>query len=274
MSNSNILSVCVEAVRTAGDFLYARHEQSGLEIEKKPDHSLVTNLDKEAERMIIDRIRQSFPGHGIIGEESGDASNDKDYIWVIDPLDGTHNFIRQNGIFGVSIGIVHRERFVAGAVYLPVYQELFTAEEGCGAYKNGQRIRVSPLKDLSECTISYDSEIRHDPELKLNVLRQIATRTFNIRMLGSSARIFTYVAEGKLDAAVEFNDKPWDFAGSVCLIREAGGTITALDGGELTYRHIGSIASNGRVHSELVKIINSLSGQALSGSTNRHPTFK
>jgi myo-inositol-1(or 4)-monophosphatase len=252
---SEILTVCTEAAKAAGEFLRTNFGKVNINIEIKADQSLVTNLDKEAERIIIDKITRKFPNHGIIGEESGQVGTEKEYMWIIDPLDGTHNFIRQINMFGVSIGVVHQGSFVAGVVYLPVFEELYVAEKDSGAYKNNQRINVSGYKDLEECTVSFDSSIRSAPELKLKVLHDLSVKAFNIRMFGSSARQLTYLAEGKLDAIIEFDDHPWDFAAGACILEEAGGKITNLQGGVLTHKDHGFLASNGRVHQQIQEIV-------------------
>ena len=143
-------------------------------------------------------------------------------------MDGTHNFIRDINIFGVSIGILCDSEFVAGVIYMPKDDELYVSEKGSGAYKNGNRIRVSKTDNLKECSLSFDSSLRYQPDIMLKVLGELAMESFNVRMLGSSVRVLSYVAEGNLDYSVEFFDQPWDFAGGVCLIEEAGGKITAL----------------------------------------------
>ena len=249
-----ILEIGIEAAKEAGRFLYENFGKIGV-IDKKGDRNLATNLDREAEGMIIDRIKNEFPDHGIIAEESGRQGTDKEYIWIIDPLDGTHNFIRNIDIFGVSIGVVYNDEFMAGIIYMPKDDELYTACRGQGAYKNGKKISVSSNAELKECSISFDSSIRYSPEVMLKVLGSLAKEVFNIRMFGSSARVLSYVAEGKLDFAVEFHDRPWDFAGGVRIIEEAGGKLTTLKGEPLTHRHIGYIASNSFTHKKVEAIV-------------------
>jgi myo-inositol-1(or 4)-monophosphatase len=251
---NEILKVATEAAVEAGDFLLANFGNIS-NIEKKSDRNFATNLDKEAEAMIIAKVRSSFSGHGIIGEESGKVNADSDYLWIIDPLDGTHNFMRNIDIFGVSIGIVHKEVFVGGVIYMPKDKELYTAQKGGGAYKNGKPIRVSENSRLNDCSISFDSSIRYAPEVMLGVLGDLSKEVFNIRMFGSSVRTLSYIAEGVLDFGVEFHDRPWDFSGGVCIIEEAGGKLTKLNGNPLSYKDIGYIASNNITHEAVEKII-------------------
>jgi len=252
---SDIITVAAEAARRAGEFLLDNFGKIGV-IETKGDRNLATNLDREAEAMIIEAVKEHFPSHGIIAEETGSEGLTQEYLWIIDPLDGTHNYIRDINVYGVSIGIVHKQTdFVAGVIYMPQDRELYVGEKGNGAYKNGRRIMASSTNSLKDCSISFDSSIRYDPKNMLKVLDELAQQVFNIRMFGSSVRILSYVAEGKLDAAVEFHDRPWDFAGGVAIIEEAGGKLISLRGGALTYQTIGYIASNAPVFDRIKEIV-------------------
>ena len=168
--------------------------------------------------------------------------------------------MRDINIFGVSLGVVYKQQFVAGVIYMPVEDEMYIAEKGSGAYKNGKKIIVSATNQLKECSISFDSSIRYSPEVMLKVLGKLASEVFNVRMLGSSVRQLSYVAEGKLDSSVEFHDRPWDFAGGVCLIEEAGGKLTTLKGEPLSYKSIGYIASNSLIHQKIEDIVFSCFG--------------
>ncbi|MFC1704555.1 inositol monophosphatase family protein [Candidatus Omnitrophota bacterium] len=251
---SDFISVGVAAAKEAGDFLLENFGKIS-QIESKGDRSLATNVDKGAEKIIVDTIQGAFPSHGIVAEESGVVREKQEYLWIIDPLDGTHNFIRDINIFGVCIGLLRNREFIGGIIYMPVDRELYVAEKGGGAFKNDKKITVSPREDLSECSLSFDSSISKNADVMSQVLHDVALHSFNVRMFGSSARILSYIAEGKLDATIEFHDLPWDFAGSVCIIREAGGEITGLMGESLTYKSVGYIASNGRIHGKLKNIV-------------------
>jgi len=249
-----MINVAIDAAKEAGIFLLNNFGKITT-IEKKGDRNFATNLDKEAEVMILDKIRTKFPSHGIIAEESGKSNPDREYLWIVDPLDGTHNFMRNIDIFGVSIGIVRGEEFVGGVIYMPKEDELYVGQKGAGAYKNNKKIEVSSNDKLEDCSIAFDSSIRYSPEVMLKVLGDLADRVFNVRMLGSSVRHLSYLAEGTLDFVVEFHDRPWDFAGGVSIIEEAGGKLTNLNGGRLTYKNIGYIASNFLTHSKVEEIV-------------------
>ena len=250
---SEILNVAIDAAKEAGDFLLDNFGKIS-KIESKKDKSLATNLDREAEVMIASRIREKFFDHGVIGEEGGEDHADRDYLWIIDPLDGTHNFIRNIDIFGVSIGIVHKGKFCAGVIYMPKNKELYVGEIGSGAFKNGKKISVSKIDKLGECSASFDSSIRYSPEVMLKTLGALAPSVFNVRMVGSSARVLSWVAEGTLDLAIEFHDRPWDFAGGMAIIEAAGGKFVNMNNQPLTYKDIGYVVSNPYVFEDLKKL--------------------
>jgi len=251
---TDIMRVAVSAAREAGGVLLEGYGAAkGVRV--KPDGSLVTLWDKRVERLVVRRIRGAFPSHGILAEEGSTGGRGSEYCWVIDPLDGTHNFIRGAGHFGVSIGVTRAGEFVAGVVNLPREKELYVAELGSGAWRNGKRIHVSRFRRLDQCSLCFDSSMRYAPDLMSAVMRDLGCRVFNLRMFGSSVRTLTSLAEGAVDAAVEFDDRPWDFAAGVVLIREAGGAVWALDGGRLTTSHRGYVATNGHVQKALWRIV-------------------
>jgi myo-inositol-1(or 4)-monophosphatase len=246
-----MVNLAIEAAKLAGKFLLDNFGKV-IQIHSKGDRNLATEIDRGAEKIIVDMIKRRFPTHGILAEEKERKDIDNDYLWIIDPLDGTHNYIRNINIFGVSIGLVHKGQFILGVIYMPSEDELYVGEEGNGAYKNEKKISVSDKDKLKECSISFDSSIRYSPQVMIPALEKLVKEVFNIRMLGSSARILSYVAEGKLDAAVEYHDRPWDFAAGVCLIKEAGGIFTDLGGRSPTYKTVGYIAANKVIHGQIL----------------------
>lgn len=252
--SSKILKITETIAREVGKYLLDNFGKIKI-ITKKEDRSLATNIDKSAENFITKNIIKYFPKHSILAEEDGLLKRGNEYLWIIDPLDGTHNFIRGVDIFGVSLGLVYRREFVLGVVYLPKEDEMYIAEKGSGAYKNGKKIHTSDKKVLEKCSLSFDSSIRLSPERMSRALKSLSKKVFNIRMFGSSARALTYLAEGVLDGVIEFYDKPWDFAGGACIIKEAGGIIGKLGGGKLTHKMEGYVASNKYIYRSLQKII-------------------
>lgn len=250
----SIIDVASSAAREAGALLMEGFGGS-RSIMSKADHSLVTDIDTAAEKLIADMIRSSFPSHRILAEEGSTGSPDGAYTWVIDPLDGTHNFIKGIKLFGVSIGVLAGQEFAAGVIYMPCDDELFVAEKGSGARRNGTPIAVSKCGALANCSLHLDSGLRTGPEWLGKLYQDLGGRAFNARMLGSSARLFAYLAEGKLDAAVEFDDKVWDYAAGVCILSEAGGVITEISGKALTPASTNYVASNGLLQKEMEAVI-------------------
>ncbi len=255
-----MLEVAKLAAKKAGDFLLSNFGNI-KNIVSKGDRNLATDLDKEAEQVIVDILSKEFPTHGILGEEKVRRNLEEDFLWIIDPLDGTHNFIRGIAIFGVSIGLWHKEEFVLGVVYLPKDEELYWAEKGKGAFKNNQRIFTSKVSELKKASGCFDSSIRYSPEIMLRSLGELTKHCFNVRMFGSSARTLTYLAEGKIDFTIEFHDRPWDFAGSVCIVKEAGGIFLDLKGNSLTPKSIGYTASSSLIYPQLRKILEEITNK-------------
>ena len=251
-----IMTVATEAAREAGAFLHANF-RADLTVETKADRSLVTNVDHEAEQIIVKRIEAAFPGHDVLAEERGRTSRSSSHLWAIDPMDGTHNYIRGMRAYGVSIGMLVGDAFVAGVIYMPETDELYAAERGSGAYLNGKRIHVSTRRDLATCMMGFDSELRADTTRKLHALGELSTRIFNIRMTGSAARSLSHIGEGVLDGVIEFSEKLWDFAAGVVIVQEAGGSATRHDGGLLRAQDTAWVASNGLIHESLCEIAHS-----------------
>ncbi|MCD6583752.1 MAG: inositol monophosphatase [Candidatus Omnitrophica bacterium] len=249
-----MVNLAIEAVKEAGRFLLDNFGKI-KEIHYKGDRNLATEIDREAEKIIVEKIKIKFPHHGILAEEGERKDMDSDYLWIVDPLDGTHNYIRNIDIFGVSVGVFSKGRFILGVIYMPSSQELYVAEEGGGSYKNGKRIYTSLRENLKECSFSFDSSIRYSPKVMLNSLGKLAQEVFNIRMFGSSARVLGYIAEGKLDGAIEYHDRPWDFAGGVCLIQEAGGKFTDFEGAYPTPQSIGYLTTNKLIHHKILALL-------------------
>jgi myo-inositol-1(or 4)-monophosphatase len=226
---TDLMRVAIDAARETGELLLDRRGRI-RSVEAKDDRSLVTDVDREAEALIRARISAAFPAHAILGEEGGGSCTGADTLWVIDPLDGTHNYVRGIPLFGVSIGVIHRGAFVAGVIEIPAEGRRYTAERGGGAFVNGERIAVSDRADPASWSIGVDSELRTNFAGKSRVFEALGRTVFNLRMLGSSARSLALVAEGALDGLVEFFDRPWDFAAGVAIVEEAGGRVTTFDG--------------------------------------------
>ena len=243
-----------------------------VKIEYKGEADLVTEADRNSEALIVLRIRELFPEHSILGEESGalaastknSVSGTSDgrgagYHWYVDPLDGTTNFAHGYPVFCVSLGLEHTDasglkKRVAGVVYDPTRDELFSAETDRGAYLNGVKINVSATASLPECLIAtgFPSQKRHKNP-NIHFYHQLTLKTHGVRRAGSAALDLCYVACGRYDAFWEFNLNPWDTAAGVLIAEEAGGRVTNFAGGAFDIASREVFATNGRVHDALMQ---------------------
>jgi len=241
-----------EIAREAGVLLmdyFHRH----VAVEYKGEADLVTVADRKSEALIRERIRQRWPMHDILGEEEGFKDTGSEYRWYVDPLDGTTNFAHGFPVFCVSMALEHKGTRIAGVVYDPTRDELFSAEQGSGAYLNGQRIRVSKISRLAECLVAtgFPSHKRHkNPNIYF--YHQITLRTHGVRRAGSAALDLCCVACGRFDGFWEFNLNPWDTAAGVLIVEEAGGKVSDFRGGPFQLDSRETLASNGLVHAELL----------------------
>lgn len=230
-----LLNVAVMAARRGGDNLVrSLAKLDKLKVEQKGRNDFVSDADRNAERAVIDVILKHYPDHAILAEESG-QQGESDYVWVIDPLDGTTNFLHGFPVFCVSIALLHKGRPEHAAVYDPLRQELFTASRGAGAQLDGRRIRVSKSTMLERALLGTgfpyrDSNLALDPYLAM--FRKALENTAGVRRPGSAALDLCYVAAGRIDGFWETGLKAWDIAAGALLIREAGGIISGLDGSE------------------------------------------
>jgi myo-inositol-1(or 4)-monophosphatase len=248
--------VAAKAAKEAGKMLKNNFGKVS-DIKIKSDRNLVTDIDFKADKIIIDKIKKYFKEDNIISEESSLPKPEADYTWIIDPLDGTHNYIHNIDIFGVSIAVAFKDKSVIGAIYMPLTDQLYLAEEGKGSFCNGRKIRVSD-RELNKATLIYDSNIRLDKENMLKNLSNLTDKVFNIRMFGCTARSLSYIAEGRAEVEVEYSDEVWDYAAGLLLVEEAGGLATDLEGKKWNIKTKGYIASNRKIHQEILKIINSV----------------
>jgi myo-inositol-1(or 4)-monophosphatase len=230
-----LLNIAVRAARRAGEVIVrSLNHLDSLTVTSKSRNDFVSEVDTQAEAEIIGIIRKFYPDHAFLAEESG-QSGESDTVWIIDPLDGTTNFLHQNPVFAVSIACQQKGRLEHAVVYDPMRQELFTASRGGGAHLDNRRIRVSKQRGLEGALIAtgfpYRANIRYiDPYLAM--LKIAMEKTAGIRRPGSAALDLAYVAAGRVDAFWEFGLAPWDTAAGTLLIQEAGGRISTLGGAE------------------------------------------
>jgi len=230
-----LLNVAVMAARRAGAVLIRKMSSlQKLKIDQKGHNDYVSDADRAAEKAVIQCILKHYPDHAILAEESG-AQGESDHLWIVDPLDGTTNYLHGFPVFAVSIGLQIKGRMEHAVVYDPMRQELFTASRGQGAQVDGRRIRISGQKQLERALVGTGFPFRQsEKELKpyLEMLGKTVLNTSGVRRPGAAALDLAYVAAGRLDAFWETGLAPWDLAAGSLLIREAGGIISGLDGSE------------------------------------------
>ncbi len=252
-----MLNIAVRAARVAGSIIVRGFEnRADLVKEVKGSNDYVTQIDKEAEMAIIHKIKQSYPEHSFLGEESGETQGESaEFQWIIDPLDGTTNFIKGIPHFAVSIALIHKGRLDQGVVFDPIRGELFTASRGQGAQLNGYRIRASKARDLSQTILATglpfkDKTKYADYAVRLN---KIFHACGDIRRAGSAALDLAYVAAGRHDGYWERGIKPWDIAAGELLVRESGGLVTDFSGNNDPLYKGEIVAGSAKVVQGLVK---------------------
>lgn len=255
----NYLDTAISIARESGALL-AEMYKTPIEISYKRPSDIVTEADRRSEALIIERLHKTFPGHAVISEEGGGQKIQSDYCWHVDPLDGTTNFAHKFPVFCVTLGLVYKDEVVAGVVYDPTREEMFTAEKGAGAYLNGKRLSVSKNARLSESLLAtgfppFDD--RHG--LNLRLFHEFTLRSHGIRRAGSAALDLCSVAAGRFEAFWELKLNSWDMAAGCLMITEAGGRVTSLAGGAHRIAPVEIFASNGLVHDEMLPVFREVS---------------
>jgi myo-inositol-1(or 4)-monophosphatase len=252
-----ILNIAVRAARRAGSIINRAALSGGLEIRTKQANDFVTQVDKAAEDAIIDIVRAAYPDHGFLAEESGESKPGAETVWIIDPLDGTTNFIHGFPQYAVSIGVQHRGAMTHAVVYDPVKNELFTASKGSGAFLNDKRLRVTKCLKLGAALVGTGFPFKEMERMDryLKQLRRIMSTSSGVRRAGAAALDLAYVASGRLDAFWELGLSPWDMAAGALLVQEAGGLVGDLQG-EQTWLASGDIiAATPKVFPALVDLL-------------------
>ncbi len=264
MAASPLMSVMINAARKAGRSLIRDFgEVEHLQVSIKGPANFVSAADHRAEEILFQELYKARPGYGFVMEERGHVDGaDKSHRWVVDPLDGTTNFLHSNPLFAISIGLEREGQVVAGLVYNPVLDEMFMAEKGKGAFladKSGRdrRIRVAARKNLEDCLISTGIPHRGRPNHPrfLRQAEHMMKEVAGFRRTGSAATDLAWVAAGRFDGYWEYNLGPWDVAAGIVLVREAGGMVSDMDGGQDMLERGTICAGNSTVQKELLKAI-------------------
>jgi myo-inositol-1(or 4)-monophosphatase len=254
------LNIAIKAARRAGQIINrASLDVDKLKVTVKQQSDFVTEVDRAAENAIIEVLREAYPHHGILAEESGlaDSTADSEYQWIIDPLDGTTNFIHGMPQYAVSIGLAHKGVMTQAVVYDPNRNELFTASKGGGAFLNDKRIRVSKRVRLDEALIGtgFPYRVFDHIDTYLTIFKEVAQKTAGMRRPGAASLDLAWVACGRMDGFWELGLSPWDIAAGTLLITEAGGLIGDLSG-EADYMKTGNlVGGNPKIFGQLIQLI-------------------
>ena len=253
------INIALRAARRAGRIIARAMDRiSTLKVEEKAKNDFVSEIDRAAEDAIIDTIMRAYPDHGIIGEERGAANEDAEFVWIIDPIDGTTNFLAGIPHFCVSIAVRRGSVLEHGVIFDPVRNEEFSATRGAGARLNGRRLRVSGDSRLENAIIStgipYRMVSSHlDSYIEMHRALQASCRT--IRRMGSAALDLAYVGAGRTDAFVQVGLQPWDMAAGAVVVREAGGFVSDAAGGDRFMENGHLVAANPRIFKDLLRLV-------------------
>jgi myo-inositol-1(or 4)-monophosphatase len=254
-----MLTIAVRAARAAGDLISRYVDRvDTLNVTSKGRNDFVSEVDRQAEQEIVYILRKAYPNHSFLGEEGGRHGTAKgDFVWIIDPLDGTTNFLHGFPMFSVSIALMHRGRLECGVIYDPVRQELFTAKRGGGATLENRRLRMAGQKAFKGALLGtgFPFKDQRNNDAYFNMFRALMKDAAGIRRAGSAALDLAYVASGRLDGFWEFGLLPWDMAAGLLMIQEAGGIVTDLEGGSKYLETGNLLAANPKMHALMLETI-------------------
>ena len=258
LSSANI-NVMVKACRKASKILIRDFgEVEKLQVSIKGPGDFVTASDKKVEKILIEELQKARPNYSILSEEIGKINNDESFKWIIDPIDGTANFLHGIPHFAISIGLEHDGEIICGIIYDPIKDEMFVAEKGNGSYLNNQRIRVSSRSKLENCIIftGGPKQNAENRELALKEYNNFSSKVLiPIRILGSGALDMAYVAAGRCDGFWSRNLNYWDIAAGIILVKEAGGFVTDFNGENGYVQNKTILASNAKINKEMIEVL-------------------
>ena len=249
---TSFVETATEIAYEAGSLLRHYFERR-VRFEMKAEFDLVTEADRASEKLVVERLTKHFPSHGIVAEEGGGHESDSGYRWFVDPLDGTTNFAHGYPIWNVTLALERNGELIAGVVFDPTRDEMFTAERGSGTFLNGRRVRVSGAARVADCLMCTGFP-NHNRSTNPNIhfFHELAMAAHGVRRGGSAAIDLAYVASGRLDGFWEIGLSPWDMAAGILLVEEAGGVCTDMKGGRHHLKSAHLLTDNGLVHDELL----------------------
>lgn len=254
-----VLNTAFKAARKAGDMmLRAAGNLSAIKVDSKAFNDFVSDIDRNAEAIIINTLQEAYPHHRILTEESGSIGSQRsEYEWIIDPLDGTTNYLHGHPQYAISMALLHKGVLQEALVYAPERNDLYTASRGKGALLNDRRIRVSSRIELNQCLIGTGFPVVDQSMLDryLNILKDFIQNTAGARREGAASLDLCALACGRIDGFFEFNLKPWDIAAGALIVQEAGGIVTDMEGNESWLQSGDIVAANPKVLAQMLKII-------------------
>lgn len=247
----------LKAAQKAGKILLQKFNHLvQKEVNLKDKYEVVTRADFEAEEAILEVIRQKYPQHDILTEEAGRLDRQAEYLWIIDPLDGTTNYTIGNPLFSISIGLAHHQKLTIGVIYAPFLHELWVAEKGQGAWLNKRKIKVSSVRKIKDAFLLFcHGNKKQDIKRTIKLFDRLKLPARHLRQLGSAAIELASVATGRAESIAIPGINTWDAAAGVLLVREAGGKVTDFQGKEWDLDSPDMLATNGKIHEELLKLI-------------------
>jgi myo-inositol-1(or 4)-monophosphatase len=249
------LQLAVEAAKEAGQLLNEnfRHQHT---VKAKSRHEVVSEQDVLSEKLILSKIREVFPNHSILSEEKGSENRESEYLWLVDPLDGTSNYLMGNPLFAVSIALLHHGKPIVGVVYAPFTDELFTAEIGKGAFLNGKSVKPSEVAKLDESMVTYCHGHSADAMNRaIDIYVKLKSKCRDVRQLGAAALELAFVAMGRTECILIPGVHPWDVAAASLLVTEAGGKLSDFDGKPWTIDSEDILGSNSKIHNEILELL-------------------
>ena len=259
--NSANINVIVKACRKASKTLIRDFgEIEKLQVSIKGPGDFVTVSDKKVEKILIEELQKARPNYSILSEEIGEINNDESFKWIIDPIDGTANFLHGIPHFAISVGLEHNKEIICGIIYDPIKDEMFTAEKGEGSYLNNQRMRVSSRSKLKDCIIFTGGPKREskDRDLALKEHNNFSSKIhIPIRKLGSASLDMAYVAAGRCDGFWQRNLNYWDIAAGIILVKEAGGFVTDFYGNNEYIQNKTILVTNSKIDKEMIEVLSS-----------------
>ncbi|MCF7820599.1 MAG: inositol monophosphatase [Candidatus Pacebacteria bacterium] len=256
MLNTKILNTALKAVKESGKMLIKEYENFDRnKVSFKARNEILTKADLKSEKQIITTIKKGFPKHQILAEESGKSQDNSDYLWIIDPIDGTTNFSMHNPLWSISLALAYKKDIILGIVYLPYLNELFVAKKNKGATMNNKKIKVS--KNIKDNVINTYCHARDKKYVNQAIKYYIKQKTHGLdcRQLGSAAIELAYVASGRIESITIPGANSWDVAAGALLVKEAGGRVTDFKNKSWNLKSENIVASNGKVHSQIIKVL-------------------